>query len=650
QLAKARSGIRFSTKGAVETTGHGMGLMAARDIVERNGGTMTIDSVEGQGTTFSITLPLKKTDAPKTQSADGAMLTNAQARTLIERVYSEEKLRTVLVDSPKHIKYSIDDLVAIWQPFLSQVMNESGMDAAVFLEKAAQGDLPAEVQERLKAVFDRKNEMSHDQEEIGFRPDFFRRYVTEKINGIFDHQKEKRVKILLGGSLELEASYVLKVVGGIFEKACHDRGLNVEEEKKNWQISLVGYSIDSQGLLRTLTAIRWKLFEEWLRLEYMDLVDEKQNKRIIDEKPDIIICSRSLYLGHTTSFYDIVTVPYAKQYPGDRSKGKNQLEARRRFMEVAYQSLPDDGVLLSEEPWVFQPASVYAPFHYVDLPSQDWGLGSGIFLKSTGGNPTASSIIDELRRESKRTPVAEIQDWLIGGTHDYHWDPADAYQLVGLKEKGADATGMISYDIFIQDFWAPDHRGASVGSLEVGLEWLDDHDEKMRMRVAVSDQVDVHMKTFLHSFVKQVELKLSSGSVIELHSETEMETAAGDAQGLKRLFSENWLYDVEVITEPLGDGKVEVVVKGTVDKSRIERETDFGGDEVSEAVPAGSPATVSGTKDSAMLVTVEFDKKKKTASWNGTPMRFVGEGGIKMVFERELPDGSTRAVSFLKFP
>jgi PAS domain S-box-containing protein len=44
--------------------GSGLGLSSARYIVEQHGGTLAVDSVEGQGTTFTIALPLTPTDAP----------------------------------------------------------------------------------------------------------------------------------------------------------------------------------------------------------------------------------------------------------------------------------------------------------------------------------------------------------------------------------------------------------------------------------------------------------------------------------------------------------------------------------------------------------------------------------------------------------
>ena len=51
----------FTTKGTVrngETKGTGLGLAICKDIVERHGGRIEVQSEVGKGTTFSICLPM----------------------------------------------------------------------------------------------------------------------------------------------------------------------------------------------------------------------------------------------------------------------------------------------------------------------------------------------------------------------------------------------------------------------------------------------------------------------------------------------------------------------------------------------------------------------------------------------------------------
>lgn len=51
-------GIKHSTPGTAKEKGSGLGLMLCKDFVEKNGGTIGVESVEGSGSTFYFTLPM----------------------------------------------------------------------------------------------------------------------------------------------------------------------------------------------------------------------------------------------------------------------------------------------------------------------------------------------------------------------------------------------------------------------------------------------------------------------------------------------------------------------------------------------------------------------------------------------------------------
>ncbi len=51
---------RAPRAGVLRSGGMGLGLYIASEIVHRHGGTLTVESAEGAGSTFTVTLPLTR--------------------------------------------------------------------------------------------------------------------------------------------------------------------------------------------------------------------------------------------------------------------------------------------------------------------------------------------------------------------------------------------------------------------------------------------------------------------------------------------------------------------------------------------------------------------------------------------------------------
>jgi signal transduction histidine kinase len=56
-LKKINQNNYYTTKGTASESGTGLGLMLCKEFLAKNGGRMHIESEEGQGSTFSFTLP-----------------------------------------------------------------------------------------------------------------------------------------------------------------------------------------------------------------------------------------------------------------------------------------------------------------------------------------------------------------------------------------------------------------------------------------------------------------------------------------------------------------------------------------------------------------------------------------------------------------
>ena len=83
----------FTTKGVQST---GLGMSASYGIIARHRGTITVESVEGKGTTFTIKLPQQ--EATIAESEEVEILPEQKRRATILVVEDEEDVRELLKD------------------------------------------------------------------------------------------------------------------------------------------------------------------------------------------------------------------------------------------------------------------------------------------------------------------------------------------------------------------------------------------------------------------------------------------------------------------------------------------------------------------------------------------------------------------------
>jgi|GEM_PF-6855730 len=305
---------------------------------------------------------------------------------LIRRVFSSKEISDVLTGASSFgdEKYDVKGLFSIWRPYFVQILRDVYFNKAG-VQKAIDSSLPKNVIAKLKAPINfNGHKLSRDLYQIGFRTDLLMRYVEQKVEHLIQTHGARRLKIVLGGTSFEEVQLVNLVLEKALRLSAKAHRLKEQEFIASWDIQIVAYSITTDSLLHIKELLPAGIDRpKSVRLEYMDLLDEFQLNRLVAEGPDVVICSRTLYISE---YYAGMGNPIV--YPSDtRDMAKMRAGVRKRlglikqFVFRVYQALPDGGAFLIEQPFIFQPD--FSGFQYVATPLDSLAHGSGMMLKKS---------------------------------------------------------------------------------------------------------------------------------------------------------------------------------------------------------------------------------------------------------------------------
>jgi anti-sigma regulatory factor (Ser/Thr protein kinase)/CheY-like chemotaxis protein len=95
---------RASNARQLGIAGTGFGLYLARQIVDLHGGTLTVSSTEGQGSTFTVDLPVAPHTAPEHPLSIAVLDAERESRSFIAHALREAGLRV-------HVEHSVENLL-----------------------------------------------------------------------------------------------------------------------------------------------------------------------------------------------------------------------------------------------------------------------------------------------------------------------------------------------------------------------------------------------------------------------------------------------------------------------------------------------------------------------------------------------------------
>jgi len=320
---------------------------------------------------------MAKTNPLPNQSVDRAMtsteeLTINDALEIVEKLFTDSELESSWMLQRQGdqgndflIEPNREFMPGVWLPHFQQSIKQTGISPQEFRRELEQGTLNTDTINFIKApiLIDKAHKVSLNVEENGIDIVNVKQKLKERVR-LLASNGSKQITICLGGTLFGEVQNTLELVERILREVANESGVtDVNDWIDSWQVKIRAISINTLYLYdigRKLHASNSIVHKNWVQLEYMDLLDERQWLRLIQEPADMFLVSRSLYLGK----WDNLT-PEPRQ---------NLLI---KFINKAHQFVKQAGIFVTEIPRYYAPI----PAGFEEIIMEGWRR-TGVYIRS----------------------------------------------------------------------------------------------------------------------------------------------------------------------------------------------------------------------------------------------------------------------------
>ncbi|PCI33013.1 MAG: hypothetical protein COB53_12325 [Elusimicrobia bacterium] len=234
------------------------------------------------------------------------------------------------------------------QAHVNQFLANRSMAINGLTKAIRSGKLSQRERKILRAPFDPDAERGGGLGKFELEQSLLDGFLLERIIQITTTESPRRLKIVLGGTLHYEITEIKRRVEESLRTAAARLGVKaVEQWIEAWDVEIVGYSIRTEYLLKTVESLAKEKdprLKRWLRLEYLDLMDESQFQRLAREQPDIVFTVNSLYIG---SFFG--DMDPRRQYGMSEKQYRRDAAKLMAYVRRVYKSLPHGGLFVTEQ-------------------------------------------------------------------------------------------------------------------------------------------------------------------------------------------------------------------------------------------------------------------------------------------------------------